>query len=291
MAGWRSGGRCAFTLIELLIVIAIIAVLISILLPALGGAKESGRLVVCQSNLRQIGVAMTMYANDNREQIWHSRDWARLGPDNVPPEQREIPGHLYEYVEGNDKVNECPSNKRRDSAGTGTGGNFFGPGAVLDFDYTMARDASGARLGATIFAGYLDPGATRNPPPRLPAQLMDRFTMIRGLPVFLEEHTIWYNETFRDGMWGNVDQITERHDKKGNILYLDGVVELFDPPMGPLTEVEEPTQDLVCNDFYVSSKAKERKWFRYWWGYGSVADWDRNRPFGWVNNPWHGRRN
>lgn len=283
-------GRRGFTLIELLIVIAIIAVLVGILLPSLGGARESGRLVVCQSNLRQIGVAMTLYAQDNRDQIWHSRDWARLGPNEQPVEQRELPGHLYEYVEGSDKVNECPSNQRRDSAGTGTGGNFFGPGAVLDFDYTMARDTSGARLGATLFAGYLDPGATRNPPIRLPAQLEDRFTLLRGVPVFLEEHTMWHNERVRDGMWGNVDQITERHGKKGNMLALDGVVELFDPPMGPDTEREESMRDLVANHFYVTSKAKERQWYRYWWSYGSVGDWDENRPFGWVNNPWHGGR-
>ncbi len=90
--------RSAFTLIELLIVIAIIAVLISILLPALGSARESGRQVMCQSNLRQIGIAMTLYANDNDEQIWHSRDWARLGPNNQPVEQRELPGHLYMWT-------------------------------------------------------------------------------------------------------------------------------------------------------------------------------------------------
>ncbi len=285
-----STPRRGFTLIELLIVIAIIAVLISLLLPALGSARETGRLVICQSNLRQMGLAMTMYANDNGDQIWHSRDWARLGPNDQRVEDREIPGHLYEYVDNADKINECPSNKRRDSAGTGNGGGFFGPGAVLDFDYTMARDLSGARLGATLFAGYLDPSASRNPPPRLPPQFEDRFTRLRGIPVFLEEHTIWYNERVRDGMWGNVDQITERHNKKGNMLNLDGVVELFDPPMGPDTEREERLQDLVANDFYVTSKATDRKWYRYWWSYGSVRDWDENRPFGWVNNPWHGRR-
>ncbi|MFO0859903.1 MAG: DUF1559 domain-containing protein [Phycisphaerales bacterium] len=77
--------RRAFTLIELLIVIAVIATLIGILLPALGAARESARATKCMSNLRTIGSSLTLYADANKGTFpfwsgWHV--WGAYGTAN-----------------------------------------------------------------------------------------------------------------------------------------------------------------------------------------------------------------
>ena len=80
-AAGRAGKRSGFTLVELLVVIGIIAILISILLPSLNQARRKAQAVACASNMRQIFLAMQMFAQDHKGKLPRPYLVGQLGLD------------------------------------------------------------------------------------------------------------------------------------------------------------------------------------------------------------------
>jgi prepilin-type N-terminal cleavage/methylation domain-containing protein/prepilin-type processing-associated H-X9-DG protein len=184
--------RRAFTLVELLVVIGIIAVLIGILLPALGRARKASRTVVCLSNLRQMGNAWTMYLTTSKgrlpESVWHQQ------PNGISGAAwDEFIWHGFWFgILGDFRVNSgqmlCPEAQDPISFNLGAGGGIIGAGTarnawsgqhqtarpvgifITNTNVNNTPDASklGYRVGSYGFNGNVNWNRTKSDPPKDP---------------------------------------------------------------------------------------------------------------------------
>ena len=224
----RRGLARGFTLIEMLIVIAIIAVLAAILFPVFGRVREGARTTACASNLKQLGLAFTQYAADYGGRMPGGGNWqdwgkgghwvagksgaAADGSDGALAELAEKDGDfppfpankanveggaLYSYVKST-QVYICPSNR---------------DGKIKGLTYSMNCALSGAPTGRVRFPSSM-------------VLLVDEWRASDG-----------YFWAVGKGMAGaSTDRGTTDHNTSTNLLFLDGHVKNYTNDAFPITE-------------------------------------------------------
>ena len=174
-----------FGLVELLCVVAVLAVLAAILLPVLSKPCEKARRVNCAGNLKQIGLAALMYSGDYNHYFMNVNPWG-YGDTNRPPTGNWQPLGRIQYVADTDsKVWACPQARIERSDCDSSNYLYYGSGLKDDNDMATATvigfDASGNHkndewMNALFIDGHAEgakpdgtKGWNRNTRPPLPA--------------------------------------------------------------------------------------------------------------------------
>jgi len=187
-----------FTLIEILVTIAIIAIIAAILFPVFARARENARRASCMSNEKQMGVAAMMYSQDYDEQVLPSYVGSQYWPYLLQPYTKST------------QVFDCPSDTGNDKYDGGTWYTSMGSIGPLEYGYSQL-------LSAGLPAGVRSPTLAAIPQPSATVMLVDSSNW-RAVPA---------NADFiASGTWKFVVDSTSypqyRHLDTANVLFCDG---------------------------------------------------------------------
>jgi len=155
--GLPSNRRSGFSLIELLVVIAIIVLLMALLLPAIQKVREAANKMICQSNMRQFGIAMHNYAGDYASQLPPARGFAPSGP-KIDDKHRCWTHLVLPYIEQDNVAKQYDPNKRWSDATPNLGGVSNLDVAKAKFKVFICPTSPSERAPNTAFTTTFSPG-------------------------------------------------------------------------------------------------------------------------------------
>jgi len=241
--------RRAFTLVELLAVMATIAILAALLLPALSAAKKRATQTACANNLKQLGIGMKMYVDDNntafpgmasRMRGYHPEDWIywRTNAALNPPVTKSPV--LRAVADASALLLRCPADSLDADRLTyhydnGDGPYFFSYSFNgYGLNHTGAISGEGFNYGmSSLFIGDIDhptvylfkEGSLRNPGNKIMLAEEPAAYGANDYPANSDDHDL-----IDDGRWmPQNNTLTVRHGGKGDVTFADGHVEPVSP--------------------------------------------------------------